>query len=99
MSKFKFFSFAPLRKFLKQDLESLRIARFYDGWRQTYTCENCGVTIYSRSAGQWVNCKCGRYSIDENPYNYKFEDYFNPESTDHSKLKSVHYLKLKRRCE
>lgn len=99
MSKFKFFNFSGLRRFLKQDLNSLRIKRFHAGYRQTHTCENCGVTIYSRSAGQWVNCKCGRYSIEENPYYYRFEDYFNPDTTDHDGLKSVQYMELKRRYE
>jgi hypothetical protein len=92
---FKFFSFSKLRQFLKQDLSTLASKRFTEGYRQTYTCETCGITIYSRSSNQGVNCKCGRYEIKENKYHYKFEDYFNKHNTNHEKLRSVQYLSLR----
>ena len=96
MSKFKFFNFSGFRRFLKQDLASLSYRRFGQGYRQTYTCEDCGDSIYSSYSDEQVCCKCGKYSLRENSYFYKFENTINPLLTNHGRLRSVRYVNLER---
>lgn len=91
----KFFSFSKLRKFLKQDLTSLATKRYLNGFRQTFTCQDCKSVVYSILSNEDYVCECGRYKIRENKYHYKFEDLSNKNETDHRMLKSIHYYKLR----
>lgn len=97
MSKFKFFNFSNLRRFLKQDLRSLSYRRFSQGYRQTHTCEDCNDVIYSSYSDEEVECGCGKYRMRENSYFYKFENTLNPLLTNHRQLRSVRYPQLERR--
>lgn len=92
---FKFFSFSKLRKFLNQDLTSLSSKRYRRGYRQTYACEDCSDIIYAKSFLDTSTCECGRFSIEENSYYYKFVDSFDKNNTNHSKVSSVLYSGLR----
>jgi len=37
-------------------------------WQHRRECKKCGDTIWSKFEGEFVTCKCGAISVDQNKY-------------------------------
>ena len=44
------------------------VNKWLKGYRTVLRCNYCGDEIYSKSSGEWVECACGKYYIDQTPY-------------------------------